>query len=381
MTQVCIYCNQAKAEDDFSLEHIFPQSLGGSQTSDLFKTRRVCRGCNSTIGLYVDAPLVKNFFFQNEHAESSLLYIDLDKPRPLPLRYLGVFDELVSDQNITCELWMGPHGGLVYHRRAKADPRYDTYIGGNPISNKKLTGEVYVFSQNKNIYWNLVLLLSVGKYFKHSRKISANIVLPDSEEFFSEPTPDEREFLEKLKGMDGEAHRGGIAVQLDFEERFLCKFALAIGFNKLGEEFLQSADAEALRNALWSRDPKRGTLFNIEMGSNIFTEIAPEETQWLSWPGVHTIILLPAEGRLVATIYLYGKFKMSITISKDQDLWSRFISEMEIYVLCPSLDVFSGPLSLTALVSHRLGRGRIPDLIPIDEKRFDPSTLPKISAP
>lgn len=89
MSKVCIFCNIEKPESEFSLEHIFPQSLGGAQASDLFKTRRACQRCNSIMGLFVDAPLVKNFFSQNDMAENALYYIDLKKPRPLPLRYMG----------------------------------------------------------------------------------------------------------------------------------------------------------------------------------------------------------------------------------------------------------------------------------------------------
>lgn len=76
MSKICIFCNTEKPENDFSLEHIFPQSLGGAQASDLFKTRHVCQRCNSIMGLFVDAPLVKNYFSQNDMAENALHYID-----------------------------------------------------------------------------------------------------------------------------------------------------------------------------------------------------------------------------------------------------------------------------------------------------------------
>ena len=56
----CIYCN--KETDEFSLEHIFPDSLGGAYLNNIFKTRQVCRKCNNLSGLYVDSAFVKNFF-------------------------------------------------------------------------------------------------------------------------------------------------------------------------------------------------------------------------------------------------------------------------------------------------------------------------------
>lgn len=378
MLKVCILCNTGKPENEFSLEHIFPQSLGGAQASNIFKTRHVCQRCNSIMGLFVDAPLVKNFFSLNDRAEYALYYIDLNKPRPLPLRYMGVHQSLVSDPKLTCELWMGPHGGLVYHRRLKAGSMYDTIAGGNPIDNKKLGGEVYIFAQNSDEYWNLVLLQSVMKSFKAAKRISGNIELPNDNNYFHKPSPVESEFLLKLKDAQGKEHKGSLAIQIGFEQRFLCKFALGVGVNRLGGRYLDSEDAKELRNALWARTPDERYSYNVEF-SDFFQNREPEEARLLAWPGVHTIVLYPVNGRLVAIIYLYGKTRMMVTISKDESLWSVSIDQAEVYVLCPSIDKFSGPIRVEDLLAHRLGHRQINDLAEIEEKRFDPSSLPKIT--
>lgn len=147
LTKKCIYCNKEKPKTEFSLEHIIPRSLGGAQAHDLFKTTLVCRCCNNTVGLFVDAPLVKNFFHLNDSAESAL-------------------------------------------------------------------------------YWNTVLLLSVKESFKYAKRISGNIELPNEHNYFQKPTADELEFLKKLSDIQGMEHQGNLPIQLGFEERFLCKFAL-----------------------------------------------------------------------------------------------------------------------------------------------------------
>jgi len=374
----CIYCDREKPENEFSLEHIFPQSLGGAQTSDLFKTRHVCQRCNSIMGLFVDAPLIKNFFSQNDMAENALYYVDLNEPRPLPLRYMGVHQNLVSDPKLTCELWMGPHGGLVYHRRPKADSRYDTIAGGNPIDNNKLGGEVYIFAQHSDEYWNLVLLQSVMKSFKSAKRISGNIGLPNDVNYFHGPTSDENEFLSNLKAAQGQMHKGSFAIQLGFEQRFLCKFALGVGVNRLGKRYLEGKDATNLRNALWAKTPNERGSYDVEF-SDFFQNREPEEAKFLAWPGIHTIMFYPFRGRLTAIIYLFGKNRMMVTISKDESLWSTSFEQPEVYVLCPSLDKFFGPIRLEDLLAHRLGYCKINDLAEIEGKRFDPSTLPKIT--
>lgn len=216
------------------------------------------------------------------------------------------------------------------------------------------------------------------KSFKYARRISGNFELPNDDEYFQEPNSDEYEFVSKIKKLQGKEHKASVSIQIGFEQRFLCKFALSIGFNRLGERYIDSTDAIQLRNALWSQTPAERALYNVDF-YDFFKNREPEESRFLAWPGVHTILLYPIDGRLAAIIYLYGKNKMMVTISNDESLWSTYIEQAEVYVLCPSLDKFSGPISIEDLISHRLGCVEITDLSELDEKRFDPSTLPKIT--
>lgn len=330
------------------------------------------------MGLYVDAPLLKNFFSQNNMADSALSYVDLDIPGALPLRYMGVVDSIGMEEDKVCELWMGPHGGLVYHRRNIADPKYDTIIGGNPIDNKRFGGEVYVFAQHSDEYWNLVLLNSVRRSFKRARRISGNIGLSSGSSYFDEPAMDEREFLSKLIRVQREPHKNKLAVQMGFEQRFLCKFALGLGLNRLGEGFLKTEYAKRLRSALWEKDYDKRVSCGAEF-SNYFAAKSGGVVDLLAWDGVHTITLYPMGNRLVGIICLFGKMPFYVTISKNPELWSGDICYGEVYVICPSLDKFVGPLSLEDLVSHKLGNSKIDALVEIERKRFDISKLPKIT--
>ncbi len=65
--KTCIYCNKEKDDSEFSLEHIFPDALGGALLPDaIFKTNDVCIACNSTSGLFIDGPFIKNWFLTND---------------------------------------------------------------------------------------------------------------------------------------------------------------------------------------------------------------------------------------------------------------------------------------------------------------------------
>ena len=48
----CIFCKEEKLDAQFSIEHLFPDAIGGS-----FKIHSVCRDCNSDLGREVDSHL------------------------------------------------------------------------------------------------------------------------------------------------------------------------------------------------------------------------------------------------------------------------------------------------------------------------------------
>ena len=56
---ICIICLN-NFEDEFkSIEHVFPESIGGCITTD-----RVCKSCNDHLGSFVDSHLVNHWFIQ-----------------------------------------------------------------------------------------------------------------------------------------------------------------------------------------------------------------------------------------------------------------------------------------------------------------------------
>ena len=69
----CIYCSQEKPLDTFSLEHIWPDALGGDHLDDFWQTDSVCRTCNSTAGVFVDAKFIKSYLVAAERWNSEYL--------------------------------------------------------------------------------------------------------------------------------------------------------------------------------------------------------------------------------------------------------------------------------------------------------------------
>jgi hypothetical protein len=176
--KLCIYCQRLKPDSDFSLEHIFPDRLGGSLCNDLFKTRDVCASCNTTTGLFVDGPFIKNWFRTNDEAIAARQYLDLSAPNSiLPLVYIGLLTSIPLRQTLVCEVWLGACGERFYHIHEKDDPRWDTFAGGNPIMRKQDPGRVYLVNTGNNLQWVSLALRSMKGHFNRARRYAYNIGL------------------------------------------------------------------------------------------------------------------------------------------------------------------------------------------------------------
>jgi HNH endonuclease len=173
--RVCIYCDRQKPEDEFSLEHIFPDRLGGTLCSDLFKTRNVCERCNSLMGLFVDGHFIKNWFRNNHDASAAREYIDLKSPQSIePLTYMGRLNSIATAAGEVWELWLGPCGALYYHSHQADDDRFNTYAGGDPIRRKSDPGRVYLFLTSENLDWNQLAIRSLIAAFLRAERFAGN---------------------------------------------------------------------------------------------------------------------------------------------------------------------------------------------------------------
>lgn len=167
----CIYCGREKPVSDFSLEHVWPEALGGALASELFKTRRVCQRCNNLCGLWVDGAFLKSWFVQNELALSAERFLDPDGPGIIPLTYFGPQANFPVEEGDVCERWNGPCGERIYHIHLADDARWDTQAGGDVIRRKvNDPGRAYIQLTSPEEYWWLVALLSFASHFPRAKR-------------------------------------------------------------------------------------------------------------------------------------------------------------------------------------------------------------------
>lgn len=379
MDRKCIYCNKIKPLEEFSLEHIIPDALGGSLCGMVFKSNYVCQRCNSICGIWVDAPVIKNWFSQNYRFDSAREFVDIKNGSILPLMYMGMFSELSNEEKI-CELWLGPCGDTIYHFRNKADKRYDSIVGGDFIDIKKNPGEAYLFIATDNSGWAKTVLLSFREHFKYSRRIACNISFKgdlSNDDFFDKPTITDKRIIEKLKSYIGQKHDTQFSMEMGFDQRFLCKLALGVGFNLFGDDYLNSKYALQLRKGLWEKDFDKRSQLKIRGTGFIYEE--NYLSKLICYKSAHTIILISVNNIFLIGFCLYGKIYSHIMISDEVRFWEnrKEYSDGIIYLIFPQIKQFLGPYDMPHYLAHKIENDyKINELEEIELQRIPFDKLP-----
>lgn len=383
---VCIYCAGRSRDDTMSLEHIWPQSLGGATAPPIFQTHDVCRKCNSTCGLFVDGAFLKSWFIAAERGASAHDYLDPSRPGPAPFWYMGVDNGFPVDDGEVCERWLGLAGEQIYHVHEQDADRWSSFAGGDVIRRKVDPGRVYIWLTSPTEYWSLVALTSLIQQFpKAARRCmtqvdglpSIGVAMP------ADPPRSDKEEREStwLSGhVNGMAQPHRLAIQVDFSDRFLAKLSLGLAHTILGSGASASPYADQLREMLWSRDPSLRE--GIELRGTGFWNTGPLAAvpDFIRWPGAWCLLLTSVgEGFGFALTTPSGRF-MSMMISDDPSVWQidvdRTLLNGAVFVFVPQRGRIIGPVPMFDFIGHRMGNARRPELTELEQMRSPLEALP-----
>lgn len=270
----CIYCRKFKHDEEFSLEHVIPQCLGGSCVPDEFKTRDVCKKCNNNLGLFVDASFEKSWFVSHQLQANARALFDPSHPQALPLICMGPCNLRVPGMLETevCESWLGPFGEQIYWVRPHDESLY-WYSGGNPRTSKSVASRAYfMFSINSTKDTSLAWL-SFKEAFSGRRVkkvMCTQVVGADPGEIgFSEADPlDEERILFFLNRCVDDPHLHiRLGMNIEFDHRFMAKLAIGISHCLYDKAQISEAYADELHKALWHKPDEEPPLIN---GSTAF---------------------------------------------------------------------------------------------------------------
>lgn len=385
----CIYCEGRSGDAEFTLEHIWPQALGGSACSDIFKTRQVCRRCNNTVGQWVDGAFLKSFFIQGENAVAAHAYLDPNKSSAPPLVYAGFEQEFPLGKDEVCERWIGPAGESIYHIHQRDDDRWSTISGGNYIQRKSGDGgRAYIALTSPSMYWHETALKSFVRHFpKASRRCVTPVdgaPLPEKVKAFDEdPINDkERTEISFIRSRPVGTQHMSLPVNVNFSDRFLAKLSIGLAHTILGPSVSASPYVSELRKLLWSKSPDEPRDIAV-FGSGFWDNRGADDRIMKSFPwlGAWMIALVPFKDAFGLVLYTPGGKGMSMMISDDPSLWPQDTCEKYgqgvVHLIVPERQLAVGPIPLLRYVAHKGGGWKHPDLEALERMRIDINSLPQ----
>jgi HNH endonuclease len=386
INELCIYCDEKPTlSNPFTLEHIWPNALGGDLLPELFKSRKVCRQCNNNLGLFVDGAFLKSYFGMMERWHGSYEFADL---RPssrsiLPLVYMGVAQNLGQDSKTIIDVWIGPCGAHVLHFWTDDSHRdWNTYAGGRP-HRKKSNDRVYVSLCSDEPDWAFVTLRSVEAQFPKARLYAMNFVCDENNSTrFADPKdqlPHVERDLRAVENFNNPAIEGKnvqnrIVIDVNSERRWLCKIALGLGSNICSAEFLISEYRSALKAALWSQNCYDE---HTSIRGSGYWELN-EKLKFLSRPASWVLLIaLTIEGLSLTVVTPSGK-SMIICICDDPTLvqW-HYTEKQQLFLVFPTIGESVGPLRLSEYLDHLQGNSLHSKIAKIEQKQVEFKTLPK----
>ncbi len=363
----CIYCWGRSGDPSFSLEHIWPQSLGGAFMPDLFKTDQVCKRCNSLAGQFVDGAFLKSWFLAAENTSAAHRYLDKDKPSAMPLFYHGVSEDFPCAPEETCERWIGPSGDHIYHIHTKDDDRWDTFAGGDVIKRNRDPGRAYMALTSEHPYWFATSALSFLARFEGARhrllsQVEGLDFGPKLLNPFQEPISDvERDEVNFILNMPN-WQSAKVPMQIDFAERFLCKLAIGLAYKALGHGVMETPYVTELRRGLWTTGFQERQTLRVR-GKNFWSQTDDQHAlDMLHWSGAWVISLNAFPDGFAITVITPGGRHLGILATEGHKGWAPeagpIYSPGQVYLVVPQRQTVVGPLPMTVYSSFKAGLDR-----------------------
>ncbi|MEW5687679.1 MAG: HNH endonuclease [Pseudomonadota bacterium] len=382
----CIYCWGATEDAQFSEEHIWPQSLGGVAGPAHFITRDVCETCNNRCGLWVDAGFTKTFLAFGDALRGAELFLDPDKPGPLPLVYMGIDVEFACASDEVCERWAGPSGEHVYHVHLRDQPKWDAHAGGDILRRRRDPGRVYVYLTSPELYWTLTALISVAARFPRAKRRCLTVLDGDSLSPLilrvdeGELADCEVREIAFIRGRPTGPIQGQFSIQVDATDRFLAKLALGFGHTLLGPKVSGSPYADDLRRMLWPRLGEEDAADRIRGSAGLRGLDDPVLARFLGVEGAWTLSFRAMPDGFVMSLATPGLKLMHIALSDDPSLWpqeaiARF-GDGETYVVVPQRGLVVGPIAFADFLAHQLDGPREPRLAELDALKANAARRP-----
>lgn len=387
--KICIYCNKKKYNSEFSLEHIWPDALGGDLLGNFWKTNLVCKTCNNMSGVFVDGAFIKSLIISHERGSDALDYLaGSQSTGTIPLSYLGFIQNIQVAKDEVIDFWVCT-GANVLHIRPKGEEIWSSYAGGDPRNASKgsKAGRVIISLTSAEYFWVCTALRSVKQHFPKAVQFVTNIDLPQNTTGFRYLNPNDTQQADDLRIFrefntlckNGDHIHSQFSINTHSDGRFLSKLALGIGHNIFGRKFINESYANTLRASFREADAEKRYKLNVR-GTGYFNGLDISGfSDVLRWPGGWQITLRLLEKKLVLIVMTPTGEMMAIQITDNPMLVDRLDSnyfEGFSWVVVPAVQKAVGPLSYPEYVAHMIGAESNAELNGLECLRGDSSKLP-----
>jgi HNH endonuclease len=290
--QRCIICDLYKPQEDFNIEHIFPEAIGGRLT-----TKRVCTSCNSFLGSHVDAPLTNHFMIELTRHVRHIPSKEGVVPNPFTRGHLRDNPEQKAK-------WLSDGKGNMGKLEFTTQVRKTNDEHGNPQF------AISVDESNSNEIPKII------------QKLARRTNTP-------EPTNEEMTaMLASAKVQTFDQPWIDFKVQMDFEnyKKGILKIAYEMAFYWLGEHYLDDPTARRIRTFLANPNANQDA-HQIRGRIDLASDDKSISKLWKN--DTHIALLKQTENFLTCTIRIFNTFEGVIYVSEDASLYAlvqeRFI--------------------------------------------------------
>lgn len=281
----CIICKKFKEDDEFNIEHVIPESMGGS-----FIINNVCKKCNNYLGR-IDSYAINNFI--------SLLYINQLKIRNKKEKIKSPWPKTISKIN----------------SKIKANPK---------ISND---GEFLGYE------YKTILISDNDKYIlEYYENKDIETIINDANNLFSKKfhrkmnEEEIKSLKEKIKNKEYKEIKQELMASGTLDLRRLClefiKIAYEIGHYTLGNDYFNDSLGEEYRKILINDKKFNQTIINnLSLQINLCNEetynLIRKLNQMINKNIIHMIRIIPYNNELVLNITILKNMSLSIKVTDN----------------------------------------------------------------
>ena len=280
----CIFCMEEKEDNEFTIEHIFPDAIGGSLTN-----KNVCKHCNDYLGRKVDCLLTNHWIVQGNRQLYKIAGKTGVIPNPIGKGFLN-----------------GEKDSVMQYRFTKEGVPERVYISPD-LKTKKIDGHFQIELKLDKSEANEALKI-INKTLKRNGYEQLS-----SDKF--EATVQREEVSLQKPVMELEAE-----IDIYKYKRAIFKIIYELACNWLGNQYLEDEIAIVLRkvildDALWVTND--WSAIGLEGNIDFYS---PTENIWKFWEDnkiFHLAFNKIIDGKMVISVRIFNVFSATIVVTNS----------------------------------------------------------------